>query len=96
MSVDKATVRNIAYLARIRVSEEELDPIANDLNRIVGWVEQLGEVDTDGVEPLDTVTEAHRLPWRKDEVTDGRMPEKILANAPEAEEGCFLVPKVVE
>ncbi len=96
MSVDKATVRTIAHLARIRISEDDVAQVEQDLSQIVDWIAQLEEVKTDGVAPLDAITEGHALPWRADTVTDGGRPEAVLANAPEAEDGFFLVPKVVE
>lgn len=95
MSLDKDTVRNIAYLARIRVAEEDLDGLAGELSGIVDWVEQLQAVDTDGVECMTSVAEM-TLPERKDEVTDGNCQQKVIANAPDAEDGFFTVPKVVE
>ncbi len=95
MSLDVATVRRIASLARIRVPEDELEDLAGELGNILGWVEQLAEVDTEGVAPMTSAVEA-RLPQRRDEVVDGGYPDKILANAPEAEHGFFTVPKVVE
>ncbi len=93
--VDTATVEKIARLARIRLAEERKEPIAQDLNRILSWIEELNEVDTDGVEPLASVT-GHSLPLRKDEITDGDVQGKVLANAPEEASGFFVVPKVVE
>ncbi len=95
MSMDKATVARIATLARIKVPEEELEHLAGELGQILGWVEQLGEVDTADVEPMTGVGGVS-LPWRKDEVTDGGYPERILSNAPGAEAGFFTVAKVVE
>ena len=95
MSLDKATVRRIARLARIAVPEERLDPLADELNNILGWVEQLNEVATDGVPPMTSVV-AMKLRWRQDEVTDGDRAETVVANAPEPEQGFFAVPKVVE
>lgn len=95
MSLDKATVRNIAFLARIEVPDEALEPLAAELSSIIGWIEQLQEVDTKGVEPMASVADMS-LHWREDAVTDGGNPAKVLANAPEAAEGFFLVPKVVE
>lgn len=95
MSLDKATVAKIAELARIKVPDAELEHLAGELSQIIGWVEQLGEVDTDGVPPMTSVVEAI-LPRRSDEVVDGRYPEKVLANAPDAAHGFFTVPKVVE
>ena len=95
MSVDAATVRHIARLARIAMSDAEVEALVPELNNILGWVEQLGEVDTDGVEPLATVIE-QKLRLRDDEVTDGDCRDNILANAPQAEHGFFAVPKVIE
>ncbi|MBW7849785.1 MAG: Asp-tRNA(Asn)/Glu-tRNA(Gln) amidotransferase subunit GatC [Rhodospirillales bacterium] len=95
MSLDKATVRTIANLARIEVRDEELDHLAGELSNILHFVEQLSEVNTDGVEPMTSVA-ALELPRRADVVSDGNCRERILANAPEADDGFFLVPKVVE
>ncbi len=95
MSVTADQVRHIANLARISMSEAEIERLAPELNNILGWVEQLGEVDTDGVEPLSTVIE-QKLRLRDDQVTDGDGRDEILANAPEAEHGFFAVPKVIE
>ena len=95
MSLDKDTVRNIAYLARIKVPDDALDPLAGELNNIMGWVEQLGEVNTDGVAPMTSVVEM-TMPSRKDVVNDGDCREKVLANAPDREEAFYTVPKVVE
>ncbi len=95
MSLDKTTVRNIAFLARIKVPDEELEALAGELSGIIGWVEQLNEVDTEGVEPIASVAEMS-LFRRKDEVTDGNYPERVLANAPEREDDFYTVPKVVE
>ena len=95
MSLDEATVARIASLARIAVPEAELAPLAGELSHILGWIEQLGEVDTDGVAPMTGVV-AMRLAWREDRVTDGGKAEAILANAPERQDGYFVVPKVVE
>ena len=93
--VDSATVEKIARLARIRLAEERKEPIAQDLNRILSWIEELSEVDTDGVEPLASVT-GHSLPMRQDDITDGDVADKVLKNAPEEASGFFVVPKVVE
>ncbi|WP_420393262.1 Asp-tRNA(Asn)/Glu-tRNA(Gln) amidotransferase subunit GatC [Acuticoccus sp.] len=95
MSVDIDTVRRVARLARIRVSEEDAARLTGDMNAILGFVEELGEVDVDGVEPMTSVVEA-RLRRRDDRVTEGGEPQRILANAPEAADGFFLVPRVVE
>ena len=95
MPLDKATVRHIARLARIRVAEDDLDSLAGELNHIIGWVEQLSEVDTEGVEPLTSVADM-TLKMRPDGVDDGGCPDQILANAPAPAAGFFTVPKVVE
>ena len=95
MSVDIETVRRVAHLARIKVGEAEAERLQGELNAILGFVEQLGEVDVEGVEPMSSVVEA-TLRRREDAVTDGGAPQKVLANAPETDHGFFLVPKVVE
>ena len=95
MSVTNEQVRHIARLARIAMSEEELDRLVPELNNILGWVEQLGEVNTDGVEPLTAVID-QKLRLRDDVVNDGGVQDDVLANAPEAQHGFFAVPKVIE
>lgn len=95
MSLDKDTVRNIANLARLDVRDDELDHLAGELSNILQFVEQLAEVNTDGVAPMTSVA-AMELPRRADQVTDGGYPDKVLANAPERNDGFYLVPKVVE
>jgi aspartyl-tRNA(Asn)/glutamyl-tRNA(Gln) amidotransferase subunit C len=95
MSVDAATVRHIAKLARIAVSEAEVAALAPELNNILGWVEQLQEVDVEGVEPMTAVI-PNKLRLRDDVVTDGGRQGDVLANAPAAEHGFFAVPKVIE
>jgi aspartyl-tRNA(Asn)/glutamyl-tRNA(Gln) amidotransferase subunit C len=95
MSVDAATVRHIAKLARIAVSDAEVEALAPELNNILGWVEQLQEVDVEGVEPMTAVI-PNKLRLRDDVVTDGGKRDDILANAPAAEHGFFAVPKVIE
>lgn len=95
MAIDKATVANVAKLARIRVPEDQLESLAGELSNILGWVEQLGELDTEGVAPMTSVVEM-RLPQREDTVTDGDRRDAVLRNAPEAKRGFFVVPKVVE
>jgi aspartyl-tRNA(Asn)/glutamyl-tRNA(Gln) amidotransferase subunit C len=95
MSLDEATVARIARLARIAVPEAELRPLAGELSHILEWIEQLNEVDTQGVPPMTSVV-AMRLAWREDQVTDGGRPEDILKNAPERQGDYFVVPKVVE
>ncbi|WP_116654156.1 Asp-tRNA(Asn)/Glu-tRNA(Gln) amidotransferase subunit GatC [Pelagibacterium sediminicola] len=95
MSVDADTVRRIARLARIRVTEDEVAAYEGELNAILGFVEQLGEVDVEGVEPMTSVAPM-QLRRREDAVTDGGYAEKIVANAPLSEDNFFMVPKVVE
>ena len=105
MSLDKDAVARIARLARLKVPDEELAPLAGELSGILAWIEQLNEVDTGNVEPLASVSDV-TLPERRDEVTDGGIAEKILANAPggavyidptdKHAGGFFIVPKVVE
>jgi aspartyl-tRNA(Asn)/glutamyl-tRNA(Gln) amidotransferase subunit C len=96
MSVDKSTVQRIASLARIRVPEEELETLAGELSQILDWVEQLEEVDTDGVTPMASSAEGMELRWRDDVVTDGDKADDVLANAPDTRNGYFVVPKVIE
>jgi aspartyl-tRNA(Asn)/glutamyl-tRNA(Gln) amidotransferase subunit C len=95
MSVSPEQVRHIAKLARIAMSDAEIDRLAPELNAIIGWVEQLSEVNTDGVAPLATVID-QKLRLRDDVVTEGNIRDEILANAPEAQHGFFAVPKVIE
>ena len=95
MSVSNDQVRHIAKLARIAMSEAELERLGPELNAIIGWVEQLGEVNTDGVEPLTAVID-QKLRLRDDAVTDGDIRDDVLANAPDAQHGFFAVPKVIE
>ena len=95
MSVDAATVRRIAHLARIAVKDEEVSHLQGELNAMLAFIEQLAEVDVEGVEPMTSVTPM-QMKKRKDVVNDGGMPDKVLANAPAAEDHFFLVPKVVE
>lgn len=95
MSLDKATVRRIAHLARIEVPDADLEPMAKDLQGIMNWIEQLKEVNTDTVAPMTGGTDM-KLAWRADVVTDGAQPEKVLANAPDKHDSFFSVPKVVE
>ncbi|MGQ3486710.1 Asp-tRNA(Asn)/Glu-tRNA(Gln) amidotransferase subunit GatC [uncultured Roseovarius sp.] len=95
MSIDKDTAAKVAKLARIRVEEDALPALAQEFNDILGFIEQLAEVDVEGVEPMTGVTPM-RLKRREDVVTEGGMPDRILSNAPDAREGFFAVPKVVE
>ena len=95
MSVTAETVRHVAKLARIAMSDAEIEQLVPELNQILGWVDQLAEVDTDGVEPLTAVIDL-KLRLRDDVVTDGNVRDKVLANAPDAQHGFFAVPKVIE
>ena len=95
MSVDAATVRRIAHLARIAVAEDEVEHLRRELNAILAFVEQLSEVDVEGVEPMTSVI-SMAMKKRPDEVTDGGIPDDILKNARAAQDGFFVVPKVVE
>ena len=95
MSVTNEQVRHIARLARIAMSDEEIERLVPELNNILGWVEQLGEVNTDGVEPLTAVIDQKQR-LRDDVVNDGDIRDAILANAPDAQHGFFAVPKVIE
>jgi aspartyl-tRNA(Asn)/glutamyl-tRNA(Gln) amidotransferase subunit C len=95
MAIDAATVKKVASLARLREPDDRLEALAGELNGILTWIEQLNEVDTEGVEPMTSVVAA-KLPMREDVVTDGGDPERVLANAPKRERGFFIVPKVVE
>jgi aspartyl-tRNA(Asn)/glutamyl-tRNA(Gln) amidotransferase subunit C len=95
MSVDQATVRRIAHLARIAVTDAEVPHLQNEINAILAFVEELNAVDVSGVEPMTSVIPM-KLPMREDVVTDGEIEPAVLANAPLAEDGFFLVPKVIE
>lgn len=95
MSLDKEQVAHIARLARIRVTDEELEGYAPQLNNIISWVEQLNEVDTENVEPLANVVDI-ALNLRRDDITDGNIQKDVLSNAPEELEGFYVVPKIVE
>ncbi len=95
MAIDVATVRRVAQLARLREPEERLAPLAKELSGILGWIDQLNEVDVEGVEPMASAVAA-KLPMREDVVTDGGDAGAILANAPAKAAGFFVVPKVVE
>ena len=95
MSVNTEQVRHIAKLARIAMSDSEVEAMVPELNNILGWVEQLGEVNTDGVEPLTAVIDT-KLRLREDIVDDGDCRDAVLANAPDAQHGFFAVPKVIE
>jgi aspartyl-tRNA(Asn)/glutamyl-tRNA(Gln) amidotransferase subunit C len=95
MSVDLATVRRIAHLARIRVSEEEAPYLQNEINSILSFVEELNAVDVEGVEPMTSVLPM-TMKKRVDVVNDGEIVDRVLANAPAREDGFFVVPKVIE
>jgi aspartyl-tRNA(Asn)/glutamyl-tRNA(Gln) amidotransferase subunit C len=95
MSVDIPTVKKIASLARIAMTDQEAEALAPELNNILGWIEQLSEVDTANVEPMTAVI-PNTLRLREDIVTDGNVRDRVLANAPQAEHGFFTVPKVIE
>lgn len=95
MSIDKDTARRVAHLARIKVEEDQLENLAGELSGILGFMEQLNEVDVEGVEPMTSVSPME-LKRRDDVVTDGNMQAQILLNAPDSREGFFAVPKVVE
>ena len=95
MAIDAATVRKVAHLARIKTPEDRLEPLAAELNGILNWIEQLNEVDVDGVEPM--TSNVHQpLRLRGDVVTDGGKVDLVLSNAPKSADGFFVVPKVVE
>jgi aspartyl-tRNA(Asn)/glutamyl-tRNA(Gln) amidotransferase subunit C len=95
MSVDSATVRRIAHLARIKVADAEVEPLRGELNAILAFVEELSKVDVAGVEPMTSVV-SMPMKKREDVITEGGIPEKIVANAPAVEDNYFRVPKVVE
>ena len=95
MAIDAATVRKVAKLARIAEPEDRLAPLARELSAILDWIEQLGEIDTEGVEPMTSAVHTP-LPLRDDVVSDGGDPKRVLANAPKVVNNFFVVPKVVE
>ena len=95
MAIDAATVKKVASLARIREAEDQLEALAQELSGILTWIEQLNEVDTEGVEPMTSVVDA-KLPMREDVVSEPGDAARILANAPKSARGFFIVPKVVE
>lgn len=96
MAIDENTVRKVARLARLALPEERVAPMAQELNGILAWIEQLNEVDIADVEPMTSAVEGATLPMREDVVTDGDDPQRVLKNAPKSEDGFFVVPKVVE
>jgi len=95
MAIDAATVRKVARLARIAEAEDRLEPLAKELSGILDWIEQLNEVDTEGVDPMTSAVKTP-LPMREDVVTEGGDPRRVLANAPKTKNNFFVVPKVVE
>lgn len=95
MSVDAATVRRIAHLARVALADDEVEHLRGELNAILAFVEQLSAVDVEGTAAMTSVTPM-QMQWRTDEVTDGGRPEEVLQNAPETQDHFFLVPKVIE
>ncbi|MGQ3040616.1 MAG: Asp-tRNA(Asn)/Glu-tRNA(Gln) amidotransferase subunit GatC [Brevundimonas sp.] len=95
MAIDAATVRKVAHLARIKTPEDRVEPLAAELNGILAWIEQLNEVDVDGVEPM-TSNVSQPLRLRDDVVTDGARVDAVLSNAPKSADGFYVVPKVVE
>ncbi|WP_017931760.1 Asp-tRNA(Asn)/Glu-tRNA(Gln) amidotransferase subunit GatC [Robiginitomaculum antarcticum] len=95
MSVSAKDVKKIARLSRLHVEDNQLEPLAGELNGILKWIEQLGEVDVEGVEPMTSAVDMD-APLRKDEITDGGVRDKILANAPKSDDGFFVVPRSVE
>jgi len=96
MAIDETTVRRVAHLARIALPQERVAPMAQELSGILAWIEQLQEVDVEGVAAMASAVPNLDLPMREDVVTDGGDAGKILANAPKAEDGFFVVPRVVE
>ena len=96
MAIDEKTVRKVAKLARLSLAEERVQPMVAELNGIFAWIEQLNEVDVEGVAPMTSAVEGAKLPMREDVVTEGNDPVRVLKNAPKAEDGFFVVPKVVE
>jgi aspartyl-tRNA(Asn)/glutamyl-tRNA(Gln) amidotransferase subunit C len=95
LAIDEKTVRRVAHLARLALPEARVAPIAGELTAILAWIEQLNEVDVEGVEPMSSAVDV-KLPMRDDVVTDGGNSARVLANAPRTEDGFFIVPKVVE
>lgn len=95
MSIDKETARKVSSLARIKTPEDQLDKVASELDKIISFVEQLAEVNTDNVARLPSPVDINQ-PLREDAITDGGYADKVLANAPETQEGYFVVPKIIE
>ncbi len=95
MAIDKETVKKVAFLSRLKIDDDKIEAAEQEFNKILSWIEQLNEVDTDNVEPLVSVNDSH-ISCRDDKVTEGNQAAAVLANAPQAEYGYFVVPKVVE
>ena len=95
MAIDKETVKKVAFLSRLKIEDEKVEATEKEFNKILSWIEQLNEVDTENVEPLVSVNDSH-ISCREDKVTEGNQSAAVLANAPQAEYGYFVVPKVVE
>lgn len=95
MAIDQETVKRVAFLSRLKIEDDKIQATESEFNKILNWVEQLNEVNTDNVEPLVSVNESY-ITCREDKVTDGNQAQAVLANAPQAEYGYFVVPKVVE
>ena len=95
MAIDKETVKKVAFLSRLRIEDDKIEATEQEFNKILNWIEQLNEVNTDDVEPLVSVNESN-IVCREDKVTEGNPSAAVLANAPQAEYGYFVVPKVVE
>ncbi len=95
MAIDNETVKRVAFLSRLKIEDDKLEETKEEFNKILNWVDQLNEVNTDGVEPLVSVNDSHLI-LRDDEVTEGNQSQAILKNAPQAQYGYFTVPKVVE
>lgn len=95
MAVDTETVKRIAFLSRLRIEDDKIEDTEKEFNNILSWIDQLSEVNTDNVVPLETVND-FKMELRADEITDGNQRDAVLANAPQAEYGYFVVPKVVE
>ncbi len=95
MAIDQETVKRVAFLSRLKIEDDKIQATESEFNKILNWVEQLNEVNTDNVEPLVSVNESY-ITCREDKVTEGNQAQAVLANAPQAEYGYFVVPKVVE
>ncbi|MCQ2734726.1 MAG: Asp-tRNA(Asn)/Glu-tRNA(Gln) amidotransferase subunit GatC [Alphaproteobacteria bacterium] len=95
MAIDNETVKKVAFLARLKIEDEKIEATKEEFNKILAWIEELNEINTDNVEPLISVNDIS-LRLREDEVSDGHQPQAVLENAPAAEYGYFAVPKVVE